>query len=232
MSNSSAKSAPILNKTPRNVFGQHGRFSLPSLGQRTNSHSVLQDGDSRASYYPVLERRRTTEHAKLSAKQIEEKIKHKLELLEKFFEYEREKLFQEATEARHKVELVEVDSKYEGSIVQSSVRKKVNPVKTNLDDKNLEISFSSMQIENPVYRKTNIEPDLKEISDKTSRNAFLNQRKTIDSFIDDLIKGQETNFSSKSSEFILEAKLAIQRDFESRNLPPIPLCRFNGNSSN
>ena len=141
-------------------------------------------------------------------------------------------MLQEATEARHKVELVEVDSKYEGSIVQSSVRKKVNPVKTNLDDKNLEISFSSMQIENPVYRKTNIEPDLKEISDKTSRNAFLNQRKTIDSFIDDLIEGQETNFSSKSSEFILEAKLAIQRDFESRNLPPIPLCRFKGNSSN
>ena len=141
-------------------------------------------------------------------------------------------MLQEATEARHKVELVEVDSKYEGSIVQSSVRKKVNPVKTNLDDKKLEVTFSSMQIKNPVYRKTNMGPDLKEISDKTSRNAFLNQRKTIDSFIDDLIEGQETNLSSKSSEFILEAKLAIQRDFESRNLPPIPLCRFNGNSSN
>ena len=108
----------------------------------------------------------------------------------------------------------------------------MNPVKTNLDDKKLEVTFSSMQIKNPVYRKTNMGPDLKEISDKTSRNAFLNQRKTIDSLIDDLIEGQETNFSSKSSEFILEAKLAIQRDFESRNLPPIPLCRFNGNSSN
>ena len=232
MSNSSAKSASILNKTSCNIFGQHVHFSLPALCQRTNSHSVLQDGDSKASYYPVLERWKTTEQAKLSAKQIEEKIKHKLELLEKSFEHVREKLFQETIEARHKVELVEVDNKYEGSIVQSSVRKKVNPVKTNLDDKNLEISFSSMQIENPVYRKTNIEPDLKEISDKTSRNAFLNQRKTIDSFIDDLIEGQETNFSSKPSEFVLEAKLAIQQYFESRNLPPILLCCFNGNSSN
>ena len=232
MSNSSAKSASILNKTSCNIFGQHVHFSLPALCQRTNSHSVLQDGDSKASYYPVLERWKTTEQAKLSAKQIEEKIKHKLELLEKSFEHVREKLFQETIEARHKVELVEVDNKYEGSIVQSSVRKKVNPVKTNLDDKNLEISFSSMQIENPVYRKTNIEPDLKEISDKTSRNAFLNQRKTIDSFIDDLIEGQETNFSSKPSEFVLEAKLAIQQYFESRNLPPILLCCFDGNSSN
>ena len=50
----------------------------------------------------VLERRKTTEHAKLSAKQIEEKIKYKLELLEKSFEYEHEKLLQEATEARPK----------------------------------------------------------------------------------------------------------------------------------
>ena len=65
----------------------------------------------------------------MSAKQIEEKIKHKLEQLQKSFQYEHKKLLQEATEARHKVELVEVDSKYGGSIVQSSVRKKVNPVK-------------------------------------------------------------------------------------------------------
>ena len=104
-------------------------------------------------------------------------------------------MLQEAPEAKHKVEPVDVDSKYEGSMVQSSVRKKVDPVKTNLDDKNFEISFSSMQIENSVYRKRNIEPDLKEISDKTSKKAFLNQRKTIDSFIDDLIEGQEVNFS-------------------------------------
>ena len=51
------------------------------------------------------------------------------------------------------MELVEVDSIYEGSIVQSSPRKKVNPVRTNLDIKNLEISFSSMQIENPFIER-------------------------------------------------------------------------------
>ena len=89
-----------------------------------------------------------------------------------------------------------------------------------------------MQIENPVYRKTNTQQDLKEISGKTSRNSFLNKRKTADSFIEDLVEGQETSFSSKPSEFVLEAKLAIQRDIESRNLPRIPLCRFNRNSSN
>ena len=61
---------------------------LPCARELTHS----QDGDNRASYYPVLERRRTTEHVKLSAKQIEGRIKHKLELLEKSFEYEHEKL--------------------------------------------------------------------------------------------------------------------------------------------
>ena len=225
MSNSSKNSAPIQNKTPDDIFGQHERFSLPSL-----PHTVSQDGDSRTSYDPVLLRQKPTEHAKLSAKQKEEKIKHKLELLEKSFKYKREKLLQEATKTRHKTELV-VDGKYEESIVQSSVRKKMNPVKTNLHNKIL-IPFSSMQIENSVYKKTNIESDLYEISDKTSRNAFLNQRKTIGSFIDDLAQGQETNFSSKPSEFVLEAKLAIQQDFESHNLPRINLCHFNGNSSN
>ena len=130
MLNSSTNSALILSKTPRNIFGLGQRFSIPSLFQRTKSHSASQDGDSRVSYYPVIERWRSTEHTKLLAKQIEEKIKHKLQLLEKSFEYEREKLLQEVTEARHKVELVEVDSKYVGSIVQSSVRKKVNLVQT------------------------------------------------------------------------------------------------------
>ena len=76
--------------------------------------------ESRASYYPVLERWRTTEHTKLSAKQNEEKTKYTLELFEKSFEYEHEKLLQEATKARHKVELVEVDSKNEESICDSN----------------------------------------------------------------------------------------------------------------
>ena len=66
---------------------------------------------------PCLRETENNRSAKLPAKQIEEKIKHKLELLEKSFVYEREKWLQEATEARHKVELVEIDSKYEGSIV-------------------------------------------------------------------------------------------------------------------
>ena len=48
MSNSSSKSATIVKKSPRNIFGHHQRFSLPSRRQRTNSHSVSQDGDSTA----------------------------------------------------------------------------------------------------------------------------------------------------------------------------------------
>ena len=66
---------------------------------------------------------------------------------EKSFEYKREKLLQEATEARHKVDLVEVDSKYQGSIVPSSVRKKVNPAKTNLDDKSFHLVQYKLRIQ-------------------------------------------------------------------------------------
>lgn len=51
-----------------------------------------------------------------------------------------------------------------------------------------------MEIENPIYRETNIEPELKEITDKTFRRAFSNQKKTIDSFINDLVKRKGKKF--------------------------------------
>ena len=57
-----------------------------------------------------------------------------------FFEYEGKKLFQEASKVDNKlvkVDVVKEDNKYEGSIVQPSVRKKVGPVNPNFDVRNL-----------------------------------------------------------------------------------------------
>ena len=64
---------PFSTKFPAIFLVSMNASHYPPFCQKASSHSVLQDGDSRASYYPVLER--TIEHTKLSAKQNKEKIK-------------------------------------------------------------------------------------------------------------------------------------------------------------
>ena len=50
---------------------------------------------------------------------------------------------------------------------------------------------------------------------------------TVDSFIDELVEIEET-VTSKGNDF-LSAQQVLQREFESRSLPPIELKRFDGN---
>ena len=46
------------------------------------------------------------------------------------------------------------------------------------------------------------------------------------------VRGEETNLSLSEIEASLNANFAIQKEFESRHLPPIPLRRFDGNPAN
>lgn len=75
---------PFSTKLLENIFRQQECFSLPSLQQKASSQSFLQNGDSRASYgdsrASVLEKLRTRGHARLSAKQSEEKKKSKIRI--------------------------------------------------------------------------------------------------------------------------------------------------------
>ena len=60
-----------------------------------------------------------------------------------------------------------------------------------------------------------------------SNNKKQISKITVDSFIDKLVEFEET-VSSKGNDF-LSAQQVLQREFESRNLLPIELKRFNGN---
>ena len=64
-------------------------------------------------------------------------------------------------------------------------------------------------------------------SKKDPNNKKQISKITVDSFIDELVEFEETAIS-KGNDF-LSAQLVLQREFESRNLPPIELKRFDGN---
>ena len=52
----------------------------------------------------------------------------------------------------------------------------------------------------------------------------------LDSFIDALVEGKES-YNHPISQISISPPLALQQGFESLNLPPIPLIRFDGNQS-
>ena len=54
--------------------------------------------------------------------------------------------------------------------------------------------------------------------------------RSLDSFIDDLVEGEES-YNHPISQISVSPTLALQQEFESLNLPPIPLLRFDGNPS-
>ena len=54
--------------------------------------------------------------------------------------------------------------------------------------------------------------------------------RSLDSFIDDLVEGEES-YNNPISQITVSPTLALQQEFESRNLPPIPFIKFDGNPS-
>ena len=60
-----------------------------------------------------------------------------------------------------------------------------------------------------------------------SNNKKQISKITVDSFIDELVEFEEI-VTSKGNDF-LSAQQVLQREFESRNLPPIELKYFDGN---
>ena len=66
-----------------------------------------------ASYFAILERRKTADHAKLIADQEEERTNRKLKVLEKTLEPEKEKLENEKFKAQNKAILAEFETHYD-----------------------------------------------------------------------------------------------------------------------
>ena len=105
----SKSSSNSKNKSKSNI-SVHSRTSLHSQpSARTRSSSS--QGQSNASYFAVLERRKTAEHAKFLADQVEESAKRKLKILRKSLDLEKEKNENEAFEERSKAIIAEYESK-------------------------------------------------------------------------------------------------------------------------
>ena len=64
----------------------------------------------------------------------------------------------------------------------------------------------------------------------TGNKTHVNVAQSIDSFIDELVEGEESSFASRTRTRV-NLTLALQQEVDSDNLPPIPLIRFEGNPS-
>ena len=71
---------------------------------------------------------------------------------------------------------------------------------------------------------------LDNLQDLTKDNKLHRVARSIDIFIDELVEGEESLIMSQPR-MQVNPTLALQQEFESRNLPPIPLIRFDGNPS-
>ena len=90
-SRDASKSSKDRKSKSKSNISVHSRTSIHSeLSAHTRSSSS--QGKSNASYFAVLERRKTAEHAKLLADQVEESAKRKLKILEKSLDLEKEKI--------------------------------------------------------------------------------------------------------------------------------------------
>ena len=65
---------------------------------------------------------------------------------------------------------------------------------------------------------------------KTTKFCNRNTCRSTDSFIDTLFEGSETVTNTATDQSSSTMAL-LERDLESRNLPPMELLRFNGNPS-
>ena len=89
------------------------RLSHASSHSSNSGSSKKSSSDSHVlnpSYLAVLERGRTAEHAELLVKQAEERTQRKLKLLQKSFDYERQKILEEVEEAKNNRAIVNFET--------------------------------------------------------------------------------------------------------------------------
>ena len=228
--------------------------SSSKASSRLSSNS-LTCSYARGTYLSIIKKRITIEQAKFLALPAEERSKRNLKLLEKSLELEKKRFLSEAAEGRDKAALVELETKHNETTFSSSYRTSSKSAKSLnikiadslfLYDKNrskAEISCENIlqPLPKPINSDTSelLKP-LLQIKTENSQwknneiikgdtNFKVQKRESIDSFIDHLIKGQETKLLKCDKE--IDAKTALKLEFESRSLPVVPLFRFNGNAN-
>ena len=111
-SDTSKSSSDRQNKSKSNI-SVHSHTSVHSQPS-VCPHSSSSQGKSNSSYFAVLERKKTAKHAKRFADQVEESTKRKLKIPEKSLDLEKEKIENEAFEARSKAIVAEYGSRFDG----------------------------------------------------------------------------------------------------------------------
>ena len=179
----------------------------------------------------ILESRKTLEHAALETELAEDQDKRKIELLEKSFQHQKQKIEKEALIAKENVALVNFEQNL-SNISQSSLSKS----STNLIEVSARKSSPSCFNHDDLYTKNTLAPRYKventehfnelnpirnnSFSPNSTKFDFSNyykqlrKRETADNFIDDLIEGQETPIYEKETNISLS--FTLKQDTEVR----------------
>ena len=190
---------------------------------------------SETSYISVKERRKTAEHAKLIAQQAQERTKRKLDLLERPFELEEQKILDEGLDTKNNADLVALDSKIDGlnrSKFESNCEKELENIEQKHLEKALHVNTLKLK-EKLAISEGHLPKTFEKSSPKSNKssikiNSFLTNRRTpVDSFIDNLVEWKE-NLIPHVTQFFTRQE-AIKKELELRNLPLVDLLRFGGN---
>ena len=158
----------------------------------------------------IQERRKTLEHGALQAKLAEDQAKRKLELLEKSFQYQKQKIENEALLAKEKVALVNFEQNLSKISQSSSSKSSRNSIKISVRKSSpSRLNHGDVYTQNnhaPMYKIENTEHfnELNPITNASfSANSVkfhlsdyykqLRKRELADKFIDDIIECQETS---------------------------------------
>ena len=123
-----------------------------------------------------------------------------------------------------KVTLRESHSQKKAKIYRKLPISKTRASQVNLNTDNKEGLKSLSQNKNKIrFSFENIQSNSKD-------EKLCTVARSLDRFIDDLVEGEES-YNHLILQISVSPTLALQQEFESRNLPPIPLLRFDDNPS-
>ena len=234
----------------------HGivNYSSHRSSRSGRSNKSKRSSASSASYLAVIEKRKSTECAKLLAAQAEERAQREIAILEKKkaleLELEKENVKSKVIEAKNAASIAEIELKYEeeacisshsSSVSSKSISSHTSEYRNNIipnyeitndvisRDGNtppIQINHHSLNQNAPVFYPTHPN-DITNLQAPPSPQPT--KQEPVDQFIDDLIEGQET--SLKFDHPSVSLQLALKQEYESRHLPPIQLRRFDGDPS-
>ena len=207
--------------------------SKQSYGTRDKSVKSKSSSNSKDSYSSTKERRRTTDFMNLSVSDLEENAKENLELLKRSFEIEKNKIQQDLQNSKLKLFTSKLKETSDDLSFQSRSSKHseisyefTESIQDTNSSKQLKHNYNNDTFSIDSYKKHTEEKIIhKEISAKNKRK--VGKRESIDEFIDKLIEGEETIITTSIN--VLNAQDVLRQEFESKDLPPVELRRFDGN---